>query len=79
MIDIFQFTNCREVFTNILQGFCRTESTKPGEFGNYDNDCAVVTSLEDNDGLLYPLEKCFCFLPVPPTVIYYDEVQFYQI
>ena len=35
---------------------------------------AVKSSLKAEDGVLYPLEKAFFFLPKPPTLIPYDEV-----
>jgi hypothetical protein len=34
----------------------------------------VKSSLKAEDGLLYPLEKGFFFLPKPPTLILHEEV-----
>lgn len=65
-----------EVFTTILQGLYKTKLTKPGEFRSHEDSYAVETSLIADDGLLYPLENCFFFLPLPPTAVNHDEINY---
>lgn len=48
--------------------------TRPGSFRSCQDGYAVKSSLKAEDGLLYPLEKGFFFLPKPPTLILHDEV-----
>ncbi|CAN6340845.1 unnamed protein product [Urochloa humidicola] len=37
---------------------------------------AVKSALKAEDGLLYPLEKGFFFLPKPPTLILHEEIEY---
>jgi len=48
--------------------------TKPGKFRSCQDGYAVKSSLKAEDGILYPLEKSFFFLPKPPTLILHEEV-----
>lgn len=72
------FTNnqglIHEVFTSILRGLCGAKITRPGKFRSCQDGYAVKSSLKAEDGVLYPLEKGFFFLPKPPTLILHDEV-----
>ena len=63
-----------EVFTTILRGLSGAKVTKPGKFRSCQDGYAVKSSLKAEDGLLYPLEKSFFFLPKPPTLILHEEV-----
>lgn len=65
-----------EVFTKILRGVSGAKVTRPGSFRSCQDGYAVKSSLKAEDGLLYPLEKGFFFLPKPPTLILHDEVLF---
>ncbi|KAL0381072.1 UNVERIFIED_CONTAM: FACT complex subunit SSRP1 [Sesamum angustifolium] len=39
---------------------------------------AVKSSLKAEDGVLYPLEKSFFFLPKPPTLILHEEIDYVE-
>lgn len=65
-----------EVFTTILRGLSGAKVTRPGKFRSCQDGYAVKSSLKAEDGVLYPLEKGFFFLPKPPTLILHDEVPF---
>ncbi|KAJ0254040.1 FACT complex subunit SSRP1 [Hirschfeldia incana] len=63
-----------EVFTTVLRGLSGAKITKPGKFRSSQDGFAVKSSLKAEDGVLYPLEKGFFFLPKPPTLILHDEI-----
>lgn len=65
-----------DVFTTVLRGLSGSKVTKPGKFRSCQDGYAVKSSLKAEDGLLYPLEKSFFFLPKPPTLILHEEVHF---
>ncbi|WOL08146.1 FACT complex subunit SSRP1 [Canna indica] len=67
-----------EVFTKVLRGLSGTKVTRPGSFRSCQDGYAVKSSLKAEDGLLYPLEKGFFFLPKPPTLILHDEIEFVE-
>ncbi|KAI3974171.1 hypothetical protein MKX01_033422 [Papaver californicum] len=67
-----------EVFTTILRGLCGAKITRPGKFRSCQDGYAVKSSLKAEDGVLYPLEKGFFFLPKPPTLILHDEIEFVE-
>ncbi|XP_035845023.1 FACT complex subunit SSRP1 isoform X2 [Helianthus annuus] len=67
-----------EVFTMVLRGLSGTKLTTPGKFRSCQDGYAVKSSLKAEDGVLYPLEKSFFFLPKPPTLILYDEMAKYS-
>jgi structure-specific recognition protein 1 len=74
-----QFNNqglIHEVFTTVLRGLSGAKVTKPGKFRSCQDGYAVKSSLKAEDGILYPLEKSFFFLPKPPTLITHEEVKF---
>lgn len=58
----------------MLRGLSGAKITKPGKFRSSQDGFAVKSSLKAEDGVLYPLEKGFFFLPKPPTLILHDEV-----
>lgn len=60
----------------VLRGLSGAKVTRPGKFRSCQDGYAVKSSLKAEDGLLYPLEKGFFFLPKPPTLILHDEVSF---
>ncbi|URD86579.1 hypothetical protein MUK42_28561 [Musa troglodytarum] len=62
-----------EVFIKTLRGISGAKVTRPGSFRSCQDGYAVKSSLKAEDGLLYPLEKGFFFLPKPPTLILHDE------
>ena len=67
-----------DVFTLILRGLSGAKVTRPGKFRSCQDGYAVKASLKAEDGVLYPLEKCFFFLPRPPTLILHEEVLMMQ-
>ncbi|KAJ4969072.1 hypothetical protein NE237_015773 [Protea cynaroides] len=67
-----------EVFTMILRGLSGAKVTKPGKFRSCQGGYAVKSSLKAEDGVLYPLEKSFFFLPKPPTLILHDEIDYVE-
>ncbi|XP_026424225.1 FACT complex subunit SSRP1-like [Papaver somniferum] len=69
-----------EVFTKILRGLSggSIKITRPGSFRSCQDGYAVKSSLKAEDGVLYPLEKGFFFLPKPPTLILHDEIEFVE-
>ncbi|KAJ9135182.1 hypothetical protein P3X46_032391 [Hevea brasiliensis] len=67
-----------DVFTTILRGLSGAKVTKPGKFRSCQDGYAVKSSLKAEDGLLYPLEKSFFFLPKPPTLILHEEIDYVE-
>ncbi|RWR73504.1 Structure-specific recognition protein [Cinnamomum micranthum f. kanehirae] len=67
-----------EVFTTILRGLSGAKVTRPGKFRSCQDGYAVKSSLKAEDGVLYPLEKGFFFLPKPPTLILHDEIEYVE-
>ncbi|KAG9449128.1 hypothetical protein H6P81_009093 [Aristolochia fimbriata] len=67
-----------EVFIGILRGLSGSKVTRPGKFRSCLDGYAVKSSLKAEDGVLYPLEKGFFFLPKPPTLILHDEIEFIE-
>ncbi|MBA0617177.1 hypothetical protein Gotri_017932 [Gossypium trilobum] len=67
-----------EVFTTIMRGLSGAKVTKPGKFRSCQDGYAVKSSLKAEDGVLYPLEKSFFFLPKPPTLILHEEIDYVE-
>lgn len=67
-----------EVFTQILRGLSAAKVTRPGKFRSNQDGYAVRASLKAEDGILYPLEKSFFFLPKPPTLILHEEIEYLE-
>ncbi|KAK4761964.1 hypothetical protein SAY87_029848 [Trapa incisa] len=67
-----------EVFTTVLRGLSGAKVTKPGKFRSCQDGYAVKSSLKAEDGVLYPLEKSFFFLPKPPTLILHEEIDYVE-
>ncbi|CAK9162870.1 unnamed protein product [Ilex paraguariensis] len=67
-----------EVFTLILRALSGAKVTRPGKFRSCQDGYAVKSSLKAEDGLLYPLEKSFFFLPKPPTLILHEEIDYME-
>ncbi|XP_047310113.1 FACT complex subunit SSRP1 isoform X1 [Impatiens glandulifera] len=67
-----------EVFTMILRGLSGAKLTRPGKFRSCQDGYAVKSSLKAEDGVLYPLEKGFFFLPKPPTLILHEEIDYLE-
>ncbi|GMI99195.1 NUCLEOSOME/CHROMATIN ASSEMBLY FACTOR D, high mobility group [Hibiscus trionum] len=67
-----------EVFTTVMRGLSGAKVTKPGKFRSCQDGYAVKSSLKAEDGVLYPLEKSFFFLPKPPTLILHEEIDYVE-
>lgn len=67
-----------EVFIIILRGLSGAKVTRPGKFRSCQDGYAVKSSLKAEDGVLYPLEKSFFFLPKPPTLILHEEIDYVE-
>ncbi|KAL3833229.1 hypothetical protein ACJIZ3_007965 [Penstemon smallii] len=67
-----------EIFITILRGLSGAKVTKPGDFRSSQRGYAVKSSLKAEDGVLYPLEKSFFFLPKPPTLILHEEIDYVE-
>ncbi|XP_066363409.1 FACT complex subunit SSRP1-B isoform X2 [Miscanthus floridulus] len=67
-----------EVFSKLLRGLSGAKVTRPSTFRSCQDGYAVKSSLKAEDGLLYPLEKGFFFLPKPPTLIPHDEIEYVE-
>ncbi|KAK6155123.1 hypothetical protein DH2020_009371 [Rehmannia glutinosa] len=67
-----------EIFITILRGLSSAKVTKPGKFRSSQDGYAVKSSLKAEDGVLYPLEKSFFFLPKPPTLILHEEIDYVE-
>ncbi|KAI3462955.1 hypothetical protein Pfo_019618 [Paulownia fortunei] len=67
-----------EIFVTILRGLSGAKVTKPGKFRSNQDGYAVKSSLKAEDGVLYPLEKSFFFLPKPPTLILHEEINYVE-
>eukprot|EP00252_Welwitschia_mirabilis_P021283 TRINITY_DN5415_c0_g1_i1.p1 TRINITY_DN5415_c0_g1~~TRINITY_DN5415_c0_g1_i1.p1 ORF type:complete len:652 (+),score=167.25 TRINITY_DN5415_c0_g1_i1:276-2231(+) len=67
-----------EVFTQILRGLSGAKVTRPSKFRSSQDGYAVRSSLKTEDGVLYPLDRSFFFLPKPPTLILYEEIEYLE-
>ncbi|GMP30487.1 hypothetical protein CsSME_00005140 [Camellia sinensis var. sinensis] len=67
-----------EVFILIMRGLSGAKVTRPGKFRSCQDGYAVKSSLKAEDGVLYPLEKGFFFLPKPPTLILHEEIDYVE-
>ncbi|XP_028104394.1 FACT complex subunit Ssrp1-like, partial [Camellia sinensis] len=67
-----------EVFILIMRGLSGAKVTRPGKFRSCQDGYAVKFSLKAEDGVLYPLEKGFFFLPKPPTLILHEEIDYVE-
>ncbi|PVH61852.1 hypothetical protein PAHAL_3G141500 [Panicum hallii] len=64
------------VFSNVLCGLSGAKVTGPSTSCSCQHGYAVKLTLKAQDGLLYPLEKSFFFLPKSPTLILYEEIEY---
>ncbi|CAJ0922340.1 15840_t:CDS:10 [Entrophospora sp. SA101] len=58
-----------KTFSLIFSIITKKKIIKPGGFLSSEDKSAVKCSLKANEGYLYPLEKCFMFIPKLPTYI----------
>ncbi|TVT99205.1 hypothetical protein EJB05_33166 [Eragrostis curvula] len=67
-----------EIFSKVLKELSGAKVTRPSTFRSCQDGYAVKSSLKAEDGLLYPLEKGFFFLPKPPTLILHEEIEYVE-
>ncbi|CAB4434320.1 unnamed protein product [Rhizophagus irregularis] len=63
-----------EAVSAVFQGLTKKKINRPSTFTSKHEDVAVKASLKANEGYLYPLEKCFLFVPKPPTYLPFSEI-----
>ncbi|CAG8715314.1 6574_t:CDS:10, partial [Racocetra persica] len=63
------------VFSIVFRELTKKKIIKPSGFKSQHEEVAVKCSLKANEGYLYPLEKCFLFIPKPPTLIKTSEIE----
>ncbi|KAK3812048.1 MAG: hypothetical protein J3Q66DRAFT_403903 [Benniella sp.] len=68
-------TRTYEVVSTLLKALTGRRVTIPSEFfKSYHNHSAIKCSMKANEGVLYPLDKSFLFIPKPPTFIPHSEI-----
>ncbi|CAG8681792.1 10725_t:CDS:10 [Funneliformis caledonium] len=63
-----------EAVSLVFQGLTKKKINRPSTYRNKHDEVAVKASLKANEGYLYPLEKCFLFVPKPPTYLPFSEI-----
>lgn len=64
-----------EVVSTLFKTLTGRRVTIPSEiFKSYHNQSAIKCSMKANEGVLYPLDKSFLFIPKPPTFIPHSEI-----
>ncbi|KAF9585802.1 FACT complex subunit [Lunasporangiospora selenospora] len=68
-------TRTYEVVSTLFKALTGRRVTIPSEFfKSYHNQSAIKCSMKANEGVLYPLDKSFLFIPKPPTFIPHSEI-----
>ncbi|KAF8986494.1 FACT complex subunit [Entomortierella lignicola] len=68
-------TRTYEVVSTLFKVLTGRRVTIPSEFfKSYHNQSAIKCSMKANEGVLYPLDKSFLFIPKPPTFIPHSEI-----
>ncbi|OZJ01642.1 hypothetical protein BZG36_05293 [Bifiguratus adelaidae] len=63
-----------EVISTIFRVLTGRKVTVPGSYRSHHGALAMKCSMKANEGYLYPLEKCFLFIPKPPTFIPISDI-----
>jgi len=63
-----------KIVSSVFQAITKRKITEHGSFRNRNNGYELKCSLKANEGFVYPLEKCFLFIPKPPTLIQYNVI-----
>lgn len=63
-----------QVVAQIFKGLTGKKITFPGSFTSTHDQAGVSCSLKASEGYLYPLEKCFMFVPKPTVYIPHSEI-----
>ncbi|KAL1923504.1 uncharacterized protein VTP21DRAFT_8484 [Calcarisporiella thermophila] len=64
-----------EVVSTIFRGLAGRKVTVPGSYKSHHGAAGIKASMKANEGHLYPLEKCFLFIPKPTTFIPHQEIE----
>ncbi|KAF9431869.1 FACT complex subunit [Entomortierella beljakovae] len=68
-------TRTYEVVSTLFKVLTGRRVTIPSEFfKSYHSQSAIKCSMKANEGVLYPLDKSFLFIPKPPTFIPHSEI-----
>ncbi|KAG0292965.1 FACT complex subunit [Dissophora globulifera] len=68
-------TRTYEVVSTLFKALTGRRVTIPPEiFKSYHKQSAIKCSMKANEGVLYPLDKSFLFIPKPPTFIPHSEI-----
>ncbi|KAG0255749.1 FACT complex subunit [Linnemannia exigua] len=68
-------TRTYEVVSTLFKTLTGRRVTIPSEFfKSYHSQSAIKCSMKANEGVLYPLDKSFLFIPKPPTFIPHSEI-----
>ncbi|GJJ73220.1 structure-specific recognition protein 1 [Entomortierella parvispora] len=68
-------TRTYEVVSTLFKALTGRRVTIPSEFfKSYHSQSAIKCSMKANEGVLYPLDKSFLFIPKPPTFIPHSEI-----
>ncbi|KAI1313072.1 FACT complex subunit [Mortierella claussenii] len=64
-----------EIVSTLFKALTGRRVTIPSEFfKSYHSQSAIKCSMKANEGVLYPLDKSFLFIPKPPTFIPHSEI-----
>ncbi|KAJ1975741.1 FACT complex subunit [Dimargaris xerosporica] len=63
-----------QVVSSVFRGLTGRNVAVTGGFQSLHHTAAIKCSLKANEGHIYPLQKCFLFIPKPPTYIPHAEI-----
>ncbi|RKP37175.1 FACT complex subunit pob3 [Dimargaris cristalligena] len=63
-----------QVVSSVFRGLTGRNVAVTGGFNSLHQTAALKCSLKANEGYIYPLQKCFLFIPKPPTFIPHSEI-----
>ncbi|KAI9279685.1 hypothetical protein BC943DRAFT_283908 [Umbelopsis sp. AD052] len=63
-----------EIVSTVFRALTGRKVTVPSNFRSHHGALGIKSSMKANEGYLYPLEKCFLFIPKPPTFIPHSEI-----
>jgi structure-specific recognition protein 1 len=64
-----------EIVSTLCKTLTQRKVTVPSDFKSQYDAAAFKCSMKANEGYLYPLEKCFLFIPKPPTFIPNQDIE----
>ncbi|KAG2184674.1 hypothetical protein INT43_000587 [Umbelopsis isabellina] len=63
-----------EIVSTVFRSLTGRKVTVPSNFRSHHGSHGIKSSMKANEGYLYPLDKCFLFIPKPPTFIPHSEI-----